>query len=282
MPNGTTLVTQAADKSKGSSNSIFPGKQTWLLEAPNPIRRENWAVRGDFIVWFGSASTEKDNYKASICPFPPHPAKPIHFVPFQLSALQPTLSPLVIFQESCRVRAKHSVAPSTPAVIGPSTSSHLTLKINREPWGLRQADWNSQSQVLFQSSGSLIWNSRFLNSASFYWAFHSAWKQSLCGCCVTQSGWINNNQEIAPLLGRQKMLERILRKNLIWTGAGPSCAVFQTCKVYSCLRAFALCSLWNWNPNISRNPYIHTYIYICFSSLIKMSLQMAMPPKFPP
>ena len=31
LPNGTKLVTQAADKSKGSSNSIFSGKQTWLF-----------------------------------------------------------------------------------------------------------------------------------------------------------------------------------------------------------------------------------------------------------
>lgn len=112
MPNGTKLVTQAADKSKGSSNSIFPGKQTWLLEAPNPIRREDWAAQVDFIVWFGSASTEKHNYKASICPFPPHPAKPIHFVHFQLSALQPTLSQLVIFQESCREGAGEALCGS--------------------------------------------------------------------------------------------------------------------------------------------------------------------------
>ena len=37
-----------------------------VYEALNPIRREDWAVQVDFIVWFGSASTEKNNYKVHV------------------------------------------------------------------------------------------------------------------------------------------------------------------------------------------------------------------------
>ena len=144
-------------KATGAQTPFSLGSRRGCWELPTPHAERTGLY---FIDWFGSASTEKNNYKASICPFPPHPEKPTHFVPFQLSALQPTLSPLVVFQESCRVWMKQSVAASTPALIGPSTSSHFTLKINREPWGLRQADWNNQSQMLFQSSGSLVWNSR--------------------------------------------------------------------------------------------------------------------------
>lgn len=153
-------MTQAADKSKGSSSSIFSGKQTWLfMKLSTPYAERIGLCKRISLSGLDRRLQRKTIIKQVHVLSPPHPAKPIHFVPFQLSVLQPTLSPLVIFQESCRVRMKHSVAPSTPAFIGPSTSSHFTLKINRESWDLRQADWNNQSQMLFQNSGSLIWNS---------------------------------------------------------------------------------------------------------------------------
>lgn len=73
---------------------------------------------------------------------PPQPVKPIHSAPFQLSVLRPALSRLVIFQESCWVGIRPSVAPSAPALTRAATASHLTLKINREPQGLRRSEWD--------------------------------------------------------------------------------------------------------------------------------------------
>lgn len=83
------------------------------------------------IIWFGSGSAYENNYKASTCAFPIS-SKPYPFCSLPtLSVLQPTLSLLIMFQESCSVLRRPSVTPFTTAFTGPATSSHLALKINR-------------------------------------------------------------------------------------------------------------------------------------------------------
>lgn len=132
---------------------ISSGKQSWLFKKfsfPHADRDELY--KQIFIIWFGWGSAYKNNY---IC-FPPiRQSLSILFPSNSLSSTANSFS-AGNFQESCSVVTGPFVASFTIAFKGPTISSHLTLKINREHCGLRGSDWDKQSLMCFRVWGPYL------------------------------------------------------------------------------------------------------------------------------